>query len=170
MNIVMFAQHAVWTEENWTQPADVQEIRRAFQGWSPEAAALVEAVCRSGAFKWGLFGRTPLSAWQRGRATLIGDAAHPMLPFLGQGAAMAIEDAVVLTRAFVETAGGRALAVYERARFERAMTTASRADRQGLKIHGYVEDAPTETTVPKDDFAEYGFDASTIALPTAEPA
>ena len=171
LNIVMFAQHPRWTEESWTQPADAAEIRAAFAGWSPEAAALVEAVCRGGAFKWGLFGRSALPAWQRGRVTLIGDAAHPMLPFLGQGAAMAIEDAVVLARAFAEAvAGGRALAVYERARFERAMATVSRADRQGLKIHGYVEDSPREAPVPKDDFAEYGFDASTVALPTAEVA
>ena len=169
VNIVMFAQHDEWTQESWTEAADESEIRAAFAGWSAEATALVEAVCRSGAFKWGLFGRDPLSAWRRGRASLIGDAAHPMLPFLGQGAAMAIEDAVVLTRAFAETAGsGRALAVYERARFERAMITVARANVQGLKIHGYVAEAGPGAPVPKDDFAEYAFDASTVALPSAE--
>jgi salicylate hydroxylase len=171
VNIVMFAQDDVWTQESWTQPADHAEIRTAFADWSPEATALIEAVCRSGAFKWGLFGRTPLRAWQRGRATLIGDAAHPMLPFLGQGAAMAIEDAVVLTRAFSEAAAsGRALAVYERARFERAMTTVARANTQGLRIHGYVGNASLDAPVPRDDFAEYGFDASAVALPSAECA
>ncbi len=171
VNIVMFAQHEGWTDEGWTQPADVAEIRAAFAGWSAEATALVEAVCRSGAFKWGLFGRDPLPTWQRGRATLIGDAAHPMLPFLGQGAAMAIEDAVVLARAFAETVGSaRALAVYERTRFERAMTAVARADRQGLKIHGFVEEGRPDAPVPKDDFVEYEFDASTVPLNCAEVA
>ena len=169
VNIVMFAQHEAWAEEGWSTARRCRaEIRAAFAGWSPEATALVEAVCRSGAFKWGLFGRAPLPTWRRGRVTLIGDAAHPMLPFLGQGAAMAIEDAVVLARCLEAAAAtGEAFALYEQVRFERAMTTMARANRQGLQIHGYVEHATHDAPVPRDDFAEYAFDAASVALPLA---
>lgn len=168
VNIVMFAQHEAWAEEGWTVRADPGEIRGAFQGWAPEADGLIEAVCDSGAFKWGLFGRTPLKSWGRGRTTLIGDAAHPMLPFLGQGAAMAIEDGVLLARAFMAAAGASAaLRLYERARFERATALVARADQQGLKIHGYLADTASDAPVPRDDFAEYAFDASTVELDTS---
>ena len=73
-------------------------------------------ICRSSSIrpthvvKWGLFDRDPMPTWTRGRITLLGDAAHPMLPFLSQGAAMAIEDAFVLARALAgrERSGGGA--------------------------------------------------------------
>jgi len=166
VNVVMFSQHDAWAGEGWTVPADPAEIRAAFHGWAPEAASLVEAVCRGEVFKWGLFGRRPLPSWGRGRVSLIGDAAHPMLPFLGQGAAMAIEDGVLLARAFGASSDPvDALALYERARFQRATATVARANEQGLKIHGYFVDAPLGAPVPRDDFAEYEFDASTVALP-----
>jgi salicylate hydroxylase len=89
-----------------------------------------------------------------------------MLPFLGQGAAMAIEDAVLLARSFAAAPDlPAASGLYERARFERATSTAERANEQGLKIHGYVADAPVDAPVPRDDFNEYAFDASTVPLP-----
>ena len=165
VNIVMFARHAAWADEGWTIPADSDEIRDAFAGWAPEAHALIDAVCRSGAFKWGLFGRDALRAWGRGRVTLIGDAAHPMLPFLGQGAAMAIEDGVLLARALASTAGERsALGLYEHARYARTTSTVAKANEQGLRVHGYFADAPVKPPVPRDDFYEYAYDASTVAL------
>jgi salicylate hydroxylase len=189
INVVMFAKHADWAEEAWSVRADPAEIRAAFAGWAPEAAALIEAVCASEPFKWGLFGRDPLAGWRSGRVTLIGDAAHPTLPFLGQGAAMAIEDGVLLARAIAQVraragVATEALELYETARFERTMTTVARANAQGLRIHGYVNEvqadartgakgnakaaaasgAPADSPVPRDDFAEYGYDASTVAL------
>jgi salicylate hydroxylase len=72
-------------------------------------------------FKWGLFDREPLPGWSRGRVTLLGDAAHPVLPFLGHGAVLAVEDGVVLARAFAAANDvEEAFARYEAARKERA--------------------------------------------------
>jgi len=109
-----------WTEESWTAPGDVAELRAAYSDFHPEARALIDAldeVTRS-----ALYVRDPMPRWSRERVTLLGDAAHPMTPFMAQGACMAIEDAVVLSRALegVETAGiPEALERYEAARKER---------------------------------------------------
>ncbi len=83
-----------WREESWTEPGDPRDLQADFAGWP----AVVTAICAAATtpFRWALFDRPPLPAWTRGRVTLLGDAAHPMLPFLAQGAAMAIEDAAVL--------------------------------------------------------------------------
>jgi len=109
-----------WLHESWTMPGDVEELRRTYAGFHPEARALLEA-CEA-VTKSALYIRDPLPHWSVGRATLLGDACHPMVPFMAQGACMAIEDAVVLGRALagVTTDGvERALLRYENARKER---------------------------------------------------
>ena len=86
-----------WSEEGWTLPGDVEELRRAYANFHEDARKLLDAldeVTRS-----ALHVRDPMPQWAKGRATLLGDAAHPMVPFMAQGACMAIEDAVVLARA-----------------------------------------------------------------------
>jgi len=109
-----------WTEESWTAPGDIAELREAYADFHPQARALLDA-CDS-VTKSALYVRDPMPAWSKGRATLLGDAAHPMVPFMAQGACMAIEDAVVLART-LEGAGpddvAAALATYEAARRER---------------------------------------------------
>lgn len=109
-----------WRDESWTMPGDVDELRQAYAGFHPEARALLDA-CDS-VTKSALYVREPLPAWSRGHVTLLGDACHPMVPFMAQGACMAIEDAVVLGRALqgVASAGiEAALARYENARKDR---------------------------------------------------
>ncbi len=86
-----------WREESWTLPGDVEELRRVYSSFHPEARALL-AACTE-VTKSALYIRQPMPTWSVGRTTLLGDAAHPMVPFMAQGACMAIEDAVVLGRA-----------------------------------------------------------------------
>lgn len=88
-----------WRHESWTMPGDVEELRRAYAGFHAEARALLDS-CES-VTKSALYVRDPLPQWSVGRVTLLGDACHPMVPFMAQGACMAIEDAVVLGRALV---------------------------------------------------------------------
>jgi salicylate hydroxylase len=169
VNVVVFARVDSWAEEGWSVPADVNELRATFSGWHEEADDMLEGLCRNGAFKWGLFGRAALPQWQQGRVSLVGDAAHPMLPFLGQGAAMAIEDGVLMARALARAQerglGVEAgLAAYERARYARATNTVARSDAHGLRIHQHFATAPEGTPVPRDDFAEFDFDAATQPL------
>ena len=109
-----------WLHESWTMPGDVAELRAAYASFHPEARALLDACTE--VMKSALYVRDPLPRWSAGRATLLGDACHPMTPFMAQGAAMAIEDAVVLGRALagVDAQGVEAaLRRYETARKER---------------------------------------------------
>ena len=85
-----------WRHESWTMPGDVNELRKAYAGFHAEARALLDA-CET-VTKSALYVRDPLPRWSVGRVTLLGDACHPMVPFMAQGACMAIEDAVVLAR------------------------------------------------------------------------
>ena len=107
---------------------------REFEDWHPEVCGFLAAVPPELLFKWGLFDREPLSSWCRGRVGLLGDAAHPILPFLGHGAVLAIEDAIVLGRAFAESATvAEALSRYEAARMARASFVV-RESRKAVKI------------------------------------
>ena len=85
-----------WTEEGWTLPGDPDELRAAYADFHPEVRALLERVTE--VTRSALHVREPMATWSRGPATILGDAAHPMVPFMAQGACMAIEDAVVLAR------------------------------------------------------------------------
>jgi salicylate hydroxylase len=109
-----------WRHESWTMPGDVDELRKTYAGFYPEARALLDA-CES-VTKSALYVREPLPVWSVGRVTLLGDACHPMVPFMAQGACMAVEDAVVLGRAMSgvgEANIEKAFACYENARKER---------------------------------------------------
>ena len=106
-----------WHEESWTSEGDVEELRSFYRDFHPDARALLEA-CDS-VLKSALSAREPLSHWSKGRATLLGDAAHPMLPFMAQGAGMAIEDGVVLGRCLLGDDPQAELLVYQHARQER---------------------------------------------------
>jgi 6-hydroxynicotinate 3-monooxygenase len=85
-----------FTIESWSSTGDVRELRKAFEGFHPQVRHVLEA-CPS-VHKWALFDRDPLPRWTDGNVTLLGDACHPMTPYMAQGAAMAIEDAAVLSR------------------------------------------------------------------------
>ncbi|MBU3648866.1 MAG: FAD-dependent oxidoreductase [Limnohabitans sp.] len=144
-----------WTEESWTSPGDVAELRAFYQDFHPDARALLEACDTT--LKSALYERDPLPQWSMQAVTLLGDACHPMLPFMAQGAGMAIEDGVVLGRclAGVSTRAGalQALQVYAQARQERTakIQIASRGN-QWLKTQGNADWV-------------YGYDAWGVALP-----
>ncbi|GAA0527982.1 MULTISPECIES: FAD-dependent monooxygenase [Pigmentiphaga] len=108
-----------WRHESWTMPGSVDELRASYADFHPEARALL-AACDE-VLKSALYVRDPLPSWSRGNITLLGDACHPMMPFMAQGAGMAIEDAVVLARYLADTpdAPAQALKRYEAARHDR---------------------------------------------------
>jgi salicylate hydroxylase len=83
-----------WHKESWNEPGDINELRETFADWHPEVSELLSAT--QTCFLWALFDRKPLDYWSDRKVTLLGDACHPMLPFLAQGAAMAIEDSYAL--------------------------------------------------------------------------
>ena len=130
-----------WREESWTLPGDVEELREVYKDFHPDVQALL-AACDS-VTKSALYVREPMPQWSKGHATLLGDAAHPMVPFMAQGACMAIEDAIVLSRC-LEGVGVEqlddALAHYENARKERTakVQRGSRAN-EWLKEEGNAD-------------------------------
>lgn len=136
LNFVAFAERGGWEEEGWSIPATVAELRAEFAGWHRSVTDIIEAVPQENLFKWALCARSPLMRWVRGRAAVLGDAAHPLLPYLGQGAVMAIEDAVLLGRAFAQSGDAlEALARYESARVGRARFVVERSSMQVPKFH-----------------------------------
>lgn len=136
LNFVAFAERSGWEEEGWSIPAAVSELAAEFAGWHPHVTKIIEAVPQENLFKWALCARSALMRWVKGRATLLGDAAHPLLPYLGQGAVMAIEDAVLLARAFRAAPDiPEALARYEGARVGRARLVVERSSLQVPRFH-----------------------------------
>ena len=131
-----------WTEESWTSPGDVEELRGFYKDFHPDARALLDACDTT--LKSALYERDPLSQWSVGTVTLLGDACHPMLPFMAQGAGMAIEDAVVLGRSLTGARSRadavRALQVYENSRKERtAKIQIGSRGNQWMKTQGNAD-------------------------------
>jgi len=120
INLVAIAPAGDYATESWTATATVEEFLAEYGGWDDRLLRLINAASTPG--RWALLIRQPLPQWTWGRVTLLGDAAHPMLPFLGQGAAQAFEDAAVLADCLAGHQGDPALALrrYESARLARA--------------------------------------------------
>jgi salicylate hydroxylase len=119
VNIVAHFDSTAWTEESWTWEGGVEEVMTAYARWNPALTRLFPYSERW--YKWALYDRDPLERWSKGRATLLGDSAHAMLPYLGQGAGMAIEDGCVLAAMIARHADdlGEALLAYEQLRAPR---------------------------------------------------
>jgi len=118
MNFVGIVERTDWQVESWTARGTKQELAADFAGWHEDVQTLIRAIDMP--FKWALMSRSPLQQWTRGRTTLLGDACHPTLPMLAQGAVQAIEDGYVLARALAESGGvEEGLQRYENARRDR---------------------------------------------------
>ena len=132
VNYVAIARSDRWKEEGWWTPATLDELMEEYEGWNEDVLSIMRATPSGSLIKWGLFDRDPLSTWVQGRVALVGDAAHPMLPWMGMGASMAFEDALVCARAI--EAGGvtpEAFQRYEAARKERADFVQIASRKQG---------------------------------------
>lgn len=118
INFVGIVEKSQWQVESWTERGTIEECAQDFAGWHPDVHTLIQAL--ETPFKWALMVRKPLEHWTSGNVTLLGDAAHPTLPFLAQGAAMAIEDGFVLGRCLAKYADPvSALRAFEAARISR---------------------------------------------------
>jgi salicylate hydroxylase len=146
VNYVGFVPTDEEMRESWSAPGDPEVLRRAFAGWDARIAAVLAEVDTT--FRWALYDREPLPAWTCGRLALLGDAAHPMLPHLGQGANQAIEDgmalATILERADAASVPA-ALLVYDRLRRERVAEV-----QRGARIHGLRVDSASDDLAARD--------------------
>lgn len=134
VNCVCVVEKAGWEVASWTERGEHRELTADFAGWHADVQTLINHMDREALYKWAIFDRPPAPRWSRGAVTLLGDAAHPMPPFMAQGAAMAIEDAAALAACL---AGGddvpAALQRYESARRVRTVKV-HRLTRRNAKV------------------------------------
>jgi salicylate hydroxylase len=127
----IFAGHVTgeWIEESWVVPSSVDELLAGYRGWNDALLDMLAQV--SDCYKWGIRDRDPLPRWTDGAVTLLGDAAHPMMPTLAQGAAIALEDGMALARHLERHDEPRqALAAYQAERRPRASQVVLQAREQ----------------------------------------
>jgi salicylate hydroxylase len=135
INYVGFVPADEEMKESWSAPGDPVKLRAEFDGWDPRIGDVLMQVDHC--FRWALYDREPLPRWTNGRLTLLGDAAHPMLPHLGQGANQAIEDGMALATILSKTRNSdvpAALRAYEMIRRERVADIQLGARKQGLRV------------------------------------
>lgn len=137
LNVIAVGREPSWQEEGWRIPATLEEFADLYSDLYPPALQLIHAISPGTLFKWGLRDREPLPQYSKGRVSMLGDAAHPMTPFLGQGACIAIEDAVVLGRSFAAAHSiQEAFFIYESTRKERANGVQLASRRQADELQG----------------------------------
>jgi salicylate hydroxylase len=143
LNFVGWTEHDSWNREDWTDRATVARALAAFEGWHPQIRRIIAAA--DTCFIWALFDRAPLPRWSVGRTTLLGDACHPMHPFMGQGAAMAIEDGAALAACLLAAGDGdpaETLRHYERLRFPRVTRLQEMSRANKTRFH--MPDGPAQ--------------------------
>lgn len=179
MNFTSVVERRDWQVESWSTPGTNREFHDDYPGWHQDVHAYIAATPQP--YKWALIARPPMEAWVKGRIALLGDACHPSLPFLAQGAVMAIEDAGILARAFAEfDTIEEALASYESERIPRTTQAVQGASANTERFHNpkladpanaqsYVDTqwAP-ERVIDRYEWL-FRYDATTVPLNGAEP-
>ncbi len=139
INFVGFVPADDEMRESWSAPGDPDQLRAEFAGWNERITGLLSKVNQT--FRWGLYDREPLKKWFDGRLALLGDAAHPMLPHLGQGANQSIEDGMALATILAEeTDLQRALSRYQDLRRDRVAHVQTNARKNGMRYDSQYKD------------------------------
>ena len=143
VNLVAIVPAGDWRSESWTAEGEVSDMAREFEGWDPRVHQLIASASETR--RWAMYDRTPLERWCEGRIGLLGDAAHAMLPLFAQGAAQAIEDAVVLAGCLQGSDAGSApsaLKRYEEIRRPRASKV--QVMSRGREARNHLPDGPEQ--------------------------
>ncbi len=142
LNFVGWTEHDTWNREDWTDRATVDRALAAFAGWHPQVRRIIGAA--ETCFIWALFDRDPLPRWSIARTTLLGDACHPMYPFMGQGAAQAIEDGAALAACLAADSDDppASLQRYERLRIPRVSRLQAMSRANKSRFH--MQDGPAQ--------------------------
>jgi 2-polyprenyl-6-methoxyphenol hydroxylase-like FAD-dependent oxidoreductase len=143
VNVVAIVPAGDWRDESWTADGEISDLEREFEGWDARVHQLI--VSATSTKRWAMNDRSPLETWSAGRVALLGDAAHAMLPFFAQGAAQAIEDAVVLADCLQGADAGsvsEALQRYEESRRPRASKV--QVMSRGREVLNHLPDGPEQ--------------------------
>jgi salicylate hydroxylase len=142
LNFVGIVETDEVSDESWTVKMPWEKLKADYRGWHPIIQTVLDAADRDKCYRWSLHNRLPIDNWSTARATLLGDAAHATLPYLAQGAVMAIEDGAVLARALdMESDIAAALQLYQRNRIERTsrIVLQSSANRRLFHLRSEAE-------------------------------
>jgi len=142
LNFVGLVETDDLAEESWTLKRPWDQLKANYAGWHPIIQTIIDTADKDQCYRWSLFNRDPLMNWSTKRITLLGDSCHATLPYLAQGAVMAIEDAAILARALDMSADdAEALDIYQRNRIERTarIVRQSTANRRLFHLHSEAE-------------------------------
>jgi len=140
------------SEESWTAKYPWETLKADFDGWHADIQTVIDRADRDSCYRWSLFYRPPIAKWSTDRVTMLGDAVHATLPYLAQGAAMAIEDGAILTRALDLTDNARdALQLYETNRIERTSRIVSGSGANRTLYHMHDQDKLRQAFANRDE-------------------
>ena len=136
LNCVCLVEQEGWKNESWSERGNIEDLREVYNGWNQTIETLLKIANPNTLYRWALHDRPPMKQWSKGRIILLGDAAHPMLPFLAQGAAMAIEDGAVLADCISSYEdNGKSLKYFEQIRKPRTSFVQLAARRNAKILH-----------------------------------
>jgi salicylate hydroxylase len=165
LNYAAFVNLEGWEEEGWAIPSTIDELLGHYADAEPDLIAMIRATPPDKLFKWALHARDPLDSWIAGSVTLLGDAAHGMLPFMGQGAATAIEDGMVLARCLTAYPKAEALRRYEAARRDRTTMVQTQSRLLGLQFQGKDPESFGQGPIRNEDsLGLFAYDAVTCPI------
>ena len=170
VNMVGCVEYETWDDESWTARRPWAEMKADFAGWHDNIQAIIDNADKDQCFRWAMNNRPPAENWRTARTTLLGDAAHPSLPYMAQGGAMAIEDGAVIARALTqETDVGEALELYQRNRLERTARIVNESSANRNMFHLPSEAALRQAFAQRDMNAErtawlFSYDPMTVEL------
>jgi len=169
VNCVCVVEKTGWEVESWTERGEFEELKRDFAGWHEDIHVLIDNMDRDSLYKWALHDRAPMARWGEGAVTLLGDACHPTLPFMAQGAAMAIEDAAVLAGCLAAADSIPAgLMRYEDLRRQRTAGVQNGSKRNAKLFHltgvkAWLRDRATRRVVGRTTDGLFRYDALQVA-------
>jgi salicylate hydroxylase len=169
LNFVGCVEKPEWRETGWAVRAPWQDLKDDYAGWHPDVQTMIDAADREACYCWALNNRPRLPYWSTGRVTLLGDAAHPTLPYMAQGAVMAIEDGAVLRRALEQADIPTALKLYEAARIDRTARIVDESTEHAKLYHHDTAQAFRDAFAAKDPAKDrglwlYNYDPLTVPL------
>lgn len=169
LNFVGLVETEEVSEESWTARFPWEKLKADFAGWHPDIQTVIDLANRGECYRWSLFYRPPISNWSMRRATLLGDSVHATLPYLAQGAAMAIEDGAVLTRALEMADVPEALQIYQRNRVERTTRVVEGSSANRTLFHMRDQQALRQAFAKRDEGAArnawlYSYDPLTVPI------
>lgn len=170
LNCVGLVETNEVSEESWTAKFPWERFKADFVGWHPEVQAIIDAADKEGCYRWSLYSRPVMRNWSTRRATLLGDAVHPTLPYLAQGACMAIEDGAVLTRALDQIESiADALQLYQRHRIDRTIRIVNQSAANRKLFHLRTADEIRASFAGRNEGADrnawlYSYNPLTVKL------